>query len=147
MCLTGAVQLAVTADNVIDVYHDGRVVLNNGDWTQSSVINLENPCVLAFEAYDAGVNEGILASTSTGVVTDETWRCTTVLEPDWHTFAFDDSAWPQARVVGAHGVSPWGNFPDISTDAKWIWAQGSTGGTVYCRKKLCVGKKELPSCQ
>ena len=136
---TETVQLAVTADNVIDVYHDGKVVLHNDNWRQTSHVDLENPCVLAFKASDSGHQEGILASTSTGVVTDETWRCSAALESDWHTLTFDDSAWYQARVVGTNGVSPWGNFPDISVDAKWIWAQGSKAGTVYCRKRLCVG--------
>ena len=136
-------QLAVTADNVIDVYHEGQVVLSNGNWGRTSTVNLANPCVLAFKATDTGLDEGILASTSTGVVTDGTWRCSAALEPNWHTYAFDDSAWPQARVVGQHGVVPWGNRPQISASAKWIWAQGSTGGTVYCRKKLCSGKKAL----
>ena len=135
----GTVALAITVDNAVDVYHNREIVYSNGDWRVSDVITLDNPCVLAFRAVDYGVIPGILASTSTGVVTDETWKCSTVEQTGWYLYDFDDSAWDNARVVDSHGASPWGTFSDISADAKWIWAQGTNTGTVYCRKKLCLG--------
>ena len=136
---SGTVALAITVDNAVDVYHNREIVYSNGDWRVSDVITLDNPCVLAFRAVDYGVIPGILASTSTGVVTDETWKCSTVEQTGWYLYDFDDSAWDNARVVDSHGASPWGTFSDISADAKWIWAQGTNTGTVYCRKKLCLG--------
>ena len=95
---------------------------------------------------DVGAQEGILASTSTGVVTDTTWKCTTALEPDWSTCAFDDSNWPDAVSRGANGVGPWGQFDDIDATAEWIWAKGSDNGVVYCRKRLRDGRWRLCVC-
>ena len=78
----------------------------------------------------------MLASTSTGIVTDISWKCTTNLEDDWTRCFFDDSHWPNAAFVADHGDRPWVIRRNISTSADWIWAEGSSGGTVYCRKKV-----------
>ena len=96
--------------------------------------NLFERCAVAGE--DTGLNEGILASTSTGVVTDDTWKCTANLEDGWSTCSFDDSHWLNANVYAANGGWPWGGINSIMDSAKWIWAEGSTDGTVYCRKRL-----------
>ena len=44
-----------------------------------------------------------LVSTSTGVVTDASWKCSSsggaVEQTGWHLPGFDDAAWSQARVV------------------------------------------------
>ena len=80
---------------------------------------------------------GVLASTSTGMVTDETWKCSAVHEDGWNLLAFDDSAWLAASVYGANGDSRLQFISPISSGAKWIWAQGAAAGTVYCRKLIC----------
>ena len=70
---------------------------------------------------------------------DTTWKCTTQLEANWDTCSFDDSNWSNAVSRGKNGVAPWGDFDDIDDNAEWIWAEGSTHGTVYCRKQLQQG--------
>ena len=81
---------------------------------------------------DVGSEEGILASTSTGIVSDASWKCTTMLEDDWTRCFFDDSHWHNARQARGPSRRP----SDISSSASWIWAEGSDGGTVYCRKRI-----------
>ena len=86
-----------------------------------------------FKGKDIGGAEGILASTSTGIVTDTSWKCTTTLEDDWTTCLFDESHWPNARQEEHR---PAFQPSEISSSAVWIWAKDSDGGTVYCRKRL-----------
>lgn len=161
--LTDTVNLTVTADNKIYVYHDsdfthdldvsyneespvgyaGTVILSNGNWEITSNIVLIDPCVLAFKAInDGGTPYGILASASSGIVTDETWKCSDVEQAGWHKFGFNDSTWHQARVIGPYGDQTWstGDFRDINTSAKWIWASSGTTAAAYCRKDICTGK-------
>ena len=133
-----AVTLTITADNAVYVYHNGAVVLSSGDWRVADDVSLENACVLAVKAIDHGGGWfGILASTSTGVVSDATWKCRSSHQPGWHLASFDDSAWSRADVMGAHGDTPWGYLNAIDAQAKWIWAHGIAGGVVYCRKSIC----------
>ena len=86
-----------------------------------------------FEGTDDSVGDhGILASTSTGIVTDTSWKCTTTLEDDWTICFFDDSHWRDAKRVSGPNERP----SDIASSAGWIWAQDPTNGTVYCRKRI-----------
>ena len=108
------------------------------DRPEAHTVRLENACVLVVKATDYGrTRYGILASTSTGVVTDETWKCSANEEDGWDLPGFDDSAWGAARVFGLNGVGPWGTLTAINRQAMWIWAEDVHGGTVYCRKTLC----------
>ena len=111
------------------------------DWTVTSVVSLEDACVLAVRAVqhnDGGSAAGILASTSTGVVSDASWKCSTVYQTGWHRASFDDSAWSYAHVKGTNGGAPWGTITGIDAQAKWIWTyQVIAGDTIYCRKPLC----------
>ena len=93
--------------------------------------------MLAVKAVDGGSDFGILASTSTGVVSDTTWKCSSSYQTDWHLASFDDSAWSPAVIRRTNGDGPWGRFNAINAQAKWIWAHGVAGGTIYCRKSFC----------
>ena len=113
-------------------------MLTDANWPDAHTVSLDAACVLAVQGVDQGGGyAGILASTSTGVVSDATWKCSSVWHSGWHLADFDDAAWAQARLFGANGVGPWGYIGGINSQAKWIWAQGPLGGTVYCRKTLC----------
>ena len=133
--------LAIAADDVVHVYNaNGHVVLTNNQWWQAQTTTLQsNTCVLTVSAVDGGVLAGILAETSTGVVTDASWKCSMVYSWNWYYPWFDDSDWDNARVIGRNGDGTWpSTVSGISTQAEWIWADViSTIGTVYCRKTLC----------
>ena len=98
-----------------------------------------DPCLLALSAFNTGMEGGLLAETSTGVVTDTSWKCSTVEETNWHLTSFDDSGWDNARIVQPHGGLWFSVYPSISLDADWIWANVAMAEytTTYCRKRLC----------
>ena len=92
-----------------------------------------------FNHYDH--DGGILGSTSTGVVTDDTWKCIPYLgqfENGWNwQLDFDDSAWPQASVVGTNDNGTYfAIYDEISPQAKWIWTE-LRYNNICCRKTLC----------
>jgi len=78
---------------------------------------------------------GILGSTSNGLLTNETWKCSSDLYHGWTSPDFDDHDWPFAKVVGNHGDLPWKTIDGIAETAKWIWANEDKD-IVYCRLKL-----------
>ena len=83
----------------------------------------------------AGGFFGIIGSTSHGLVTDGTWKCSSDLHVGWNSPDFDDQDWPLAKVVGINGGFPWGKIHGIAEMAKWIWADNNKD-VVYCRLKL-----------
>ena len=119
------------------MYHDGNVVLSDDDWRYEHTVSLDDVCVLAINVVDYSSNFGLLASTSTGVVTNASWKCSSGVEQTgWHLPDFDDAAWSQAWVTSANGGSS-SRFPGISWQADWIWVQDSSADIIYCRKSLC----------
>ena len=121
----------------MDVFQEGSVVLSDSHWPDSHSVRLFEPCVIAVRGTDEGSYEGILASTSTSVVTDNSWKCSATLEDGWDLTGFNDAHWENATVVGSHGDAPWGRFDGIDLTAKWIWTSNSLDDVVYCRKELC----------
>ena len=138
---TSTVTLTVTADDRVMVYDGGRLVFGNGNWMFAQTVTLtSSPCLLAVAAQDYALDAGILASTSTGVVTDTSWKCSAVEEAGWYLPSFDDSDWSNAKITGTNDVSnQWQRaIAGISAQAKWIWADvTSTVGFTYCRKSIC----------
>ena len=103
------------------VYHNGGVVLSVEQLSVAAhSVDLDNACVLAIETVDVDALAGVLASTSTGVVTDTSWKCSTVEETDWHLPDFDDAAWSQASVIAPNDGSVWASIEEISAEVKWI---------------------------
>ena len=140
--LLHTVTLTITVNNDDAYVYDGEqimpVVYN---YNMSSSVSLAaNACVLSVLAVNiaTGGSSGILASTSTGVVTDDSWKCSSELQtPGWHEPNFDDAAWAQARVVAPNDGSSFAFIADISPDAKWIWAEDTSSHVAFCRKTLC----------
>ena len=69
---------------------------------------------MALAVTNTGGHGGLLASTSTGVVTNETWKCSDTEQAGWHLAEFDDTSWDNAYVVGQHNDGPWGVIIGIS---------------------------------
>ena len=57
------------------------------------------------------------------IPTDEKWKVSSHLEPDWNTAGFDDSQWRPATVLGPVGMEPW-DKPRTAEDrrlpARWL---------------------------
>ena len=136
--------ISATGDNTVDIFHDGAIVQHDSWWGSAVTAPLPgDTCVLALTATNNGGAGGLLASTSTGVVTDETWKCSGTEQQGWHLEEFNDTCWSSAHVVAQYGDGPWGAISGISGNAKWIWDIGYveyTVATTYCRKTICVGQ-------
>ena len=78
-----------------------------------------------------------LSSSSNGIRTDESWKCTNVYHDGWFLPDYDDSFWPEAFVVGNNT-----RFHFIAPDAKWIgYVQFSN--KIYCRRNTTTGKEGI----
>ena len=136
--------MTATCDNAMVVYFDGvkqvAPVSELVSWTRSSTFAVSaGTQVVGIKCIDWHAVGGILASFSTGEVTDDSWQCSTEASTGWASPEFVPTpAWKQATVIGNNGVRPWGKRPGISESAKWIWTPKWKGGhrLVYCRKEL-----------
>ena len=125
-----------TCDNEMEIFADGQSLGTDGYWRKpTSYIVPGNTRVLSVEGKDTGWQFGIIGSTSHGLVTDGTWKCSSSFSSGWNSPDFDDQDWPFAKVIANHGASPWGKIRGIAETAKWIWGQNFKR-TVYCRLKL-----------
>jgi len=103
------------------------------------------PSVVAAKAY-SGSSRGLLASDSTGHLTDSSWKCTGTFYTGWMLPDYDDSSWPTAKLKNANGDKSshwWSALPanfvyEIPYQAFWIWASDAdwAGSTAYCRQQL-----------
>ena len=111
---------------------------NDNDWSIPSIYQIPGDAkvlsVIGTNAPD-GSPFGILGSTSNGLLTNETWKCSSDIYLRWTSPDFDDQDWPLAKVIANHGKKPWYRIDGIAGTAKWIWAN-KYEHTVYCRLKL-----------
>ena len=121
----------------MEMFADGQSLGTDSIWQNPTTYLVPgNTRVLSVAGEDyGGVYLGILGSTSNGLVTNETWKCTSVLYPEWNSLDFDDQNWPLAKVIANHGASPWGTLNGIAVTAKWIWGN-TNSNTTYCRLSL-----------
>ena len=120
----------------MEIFADGRSLGTDSYWPNSTTYLVPgNTRVLSVAGKDAGFQFGIIGSTSHGLVTDETWKCSSDLHSEWNSPDFDDQDWPLAKVVANHGDQPWGKIHGIAETAKWIWTNNNED-FVYCRLKL-----------
>ena len=125
-------ELSITVDNEMELYIDGVPNPINSDpsakdWTVTKRILMPvRSRVIAVKATDKGLWAGLLASASDdSLLSDGTWKVSTVASDGWTKPEFDDSNWEQATELGQHGMEPWKARDLISSKAKWIWAKKS----------------------
>jgi len=133
--------LRATCDNVMKVYFDGALQHETAgmrDWTVTSYLNIPaNTRVLAIECKNLGAQEGILASTTTGLKTDSSWLCSRIQVGGWYLPNFvPTSDFDSPNREGTNSVAPWGGRPGILVQAEWIWPAGASTNEAYCRIEL-----------
>ena len=141
-------KLFATCDNKMKVYIDGVLHEDDNmlDWQKTSTIPLNSDTrVMAIECEDVGSQEGILASTNDGMVTDGSWKCSPEAVEGWTDPDFDDSSWGAPSVIGGNGIGPWGERPGIAGEAQWIWPEGDSS-LAYCRKTRLTPKTLVGTC-
>jgi hypothetical protein len=131
--------LRITADNECEVFVNGASVGTTASWpspvtidvslfihpSKKNVIAIRGTNTSSQGGNDRGII-GELTLDSEGenvelVVTDASWRVSSVEEAGWSSVAFDASSWIAATEVANHGDPPWSALLG-STTAKWIWA-------------------------
>ena len=121
----------------MEMFADGISLGRDNNWQSATEYVIpENTRVISVQAKDFGSQYGILGSFSNGLVTNASWKCTSISYPAWSSPDFDDSDWPAAEEIAKHGVRPWGTFSGIATTAKWIWTARQEDDDVYCRLHL-----------
>ena len=121
----------------MEIFADGQSLGKDSNWKNPTTYLVPgNARVLSVAGKNSGgYIYGILGSTSNGLLTNETWKCSSDLHPGWNSLYFDDRDWPLAKVVATNGDKPWRTIDGISETAKWIWAN-EYKDIVYCRLKL-----------
>jgi hypothetical protein len=161
---TRTVHLRITADNECDVFVNGQLAGSTTNWGSPVTLDVSlflHPgrvnvigVVARNTSSQGGPDRGIIgqlddladAGAKVVIVTDDTWKTSKVEASGWPALLFDDSAWANATVVGAHGDAPWGALLGTST-AKWLWSApipASTNDkpnleTAYFRKTFYFG--------
>jgi len=133
--------LRATCDDVMKVYFDGVLQSETAgmrNWPVTSYLNIPtNTRVLAIECKNLGAQEGILASTTTGLKTDASWLCSKIQVGGWTLPNFVPTYdFAPANREGTNGVAPWGARPGILVQAEWIWPAGTSTNEAYCRIEL-----------
>ena len=126
-----------TCDNEMEMFADGQSLGTDSNWRKPTTYRVPgNTRVLSVAGEDYGSGFlGILGSISNGQVTNETWKCSSVMSSGWNSPNFDDQSWLLAKVIANHGDSPWGTLNGIAVTAKWIWGD-TNSNTAYCRLSL-----------
>lgn len=126
-----------TCDNAMELFADGKSLgKDNSNWGIADTFLVPGDTrVISVAGQHFGGAFGVIGSLSNGLVTNGSWKCSSVLSPGWNSPDFDDQQWPFANVVGNHGDDPWKIITGIVRDAKWIWAPGQNS-KVYCRLEL-----------
>ena len=138
-----AMTLHATCHNEMKVYFDG--VLQPSDpamahyWLSSQLTIPGGTQVLAIECLNREGQEGILASTDKGVVTDETWSCSRDPVDGWTGPGFQDTSGSFTTPVlqGTNGAAPWGFIKGIEGRATWIRPKTRPNSRqAYCRRNI-----------
>ena len=122
----------------MEMFADGNSLgKDNSDWGTATSFDLPGDSrVISVKGSDLGAEFGILGSTNNGLITNETWKCTSVLYLGWNSPDFDDTNWPCTRVIASNIDQPWALINGIKNTAKWIWAADSDKSPDYCRLNL-----------
>ena len=134
------------ADDVHVVYIDGKQVNSNPATNEANqVINTTVPAnaqVIAIAVTNIANTGGLRAGFADGsVVSDGSWKCSTVLVDGWEQIGFDDSLWPAPTTTSPYPVPSdtcSGFTASSASAAKLLWTDKNYNliGTIYCRKTL-----------
>lgn len=118
--------ISMTADDAFTLYVNGQTALTGNSWSQVSTaditkfFNKTGNNMVAVDVVNAGSSPSpagligaftiVYANNSTNTfLTDGTWMTTNSLVANWNQPAYNPAGWASAMVLGAYGMSPWGN--------------------------------------
>ena len=82
------------------------------------------------------VDAFVLSSSSNGIRTDTSWRCSNQHHEGWFLPNYNDTSWPRpyVDVDKTHFIAP---------DAKWIAYLLAKSNKIFCRRKTTEGNRIL----
>ncbi len=147
---SGSATISLTADNIYDLYFNGRLVGSDSDWRIAEKYSVDlqpGKNVIAVKAVDLGAPGGLLADITCDFLqsgTNNGWKTGAQEQTDWTATGFDDASWSPATVLAAYGGDPWDNVPGMptGTTAQWIWNAGGSD-IVYFRYVIDVSNMDI----
>ena len=140
--------MTIQADDVGTVYIDGKLAITTKRRAQTKISFSSNSRLIAVNVLDDGLMEigfiGFIAETTSGIVTDESWKCVAYSPPNkWAQLDFDDSSWPNAHpyVMNNFNIMMSLFFTPFKNAEWWIKAEQMSivsmrMSQIYCRKHL-----------
>ncbi|XP_062500008.1 uncharacterized protein LOC134177231 isoform X2 [Corticium candelabrum] len=132
----------------------GSTVVYMVPYKQSHLIAVELKMSMRGQSQEIYQEAGLIASIETVIpsvvsVSNSRWRCTNKrlnlidsFGKEWIDNDFIDSAWSPAEELAANGEMPFGVAVDVTSQAKWIWAD-VPASKVYCRGWLSAAPDTL----
>jgi putative heme-binding domain-containing protein len=110
-------RLTLSADDNAEVFLNGVAIARCESWdrplrSEVTVRLNQGENVIAVQARNSSGPAGLLVHLNLGgetnVVSDSSWLANAKPEKDWNRLGFNASHWQAARVLGEHGIPPWG---------------------------------------
>lgn len=131
--------MTVRVDDVGTLYVDGQGVVSGLHLLDARKFNISSTSrCIGVHVINVYGSIALMVETSTGIVSDATWKCTSenLFSLAWTRADFDDSSWPHAVEIGTNkGENAWSlSFP---TNRAWISVLNNHNHPfMYCRHKL-----------
>jgi hypothetical protein len=139
--------LWLSADDRFTAYINGHEVSSGTDWHSPHrvsagqwlrlgrnvlAVEAENLPAPAGAANPAGLICSLKSEGFPGVIrSDGSWRVSQSADPHWLESGFDDGQWKPAKVLGAYGMNPWGQFPQPMSYGPFTAAIGDELRIIY----------------
>ena len=126
---------------------DDKLIVNTKFFYRAEHFSINNKSkVIAVHVKNVNLyavsNIGFILQSSSGIVTDHNWKCTSsVPKNEWAKFNFDDSNWGAAVCYASNGDGfyPLDPIKNIAPNTCWISttsAEVPFMANLYCRKTL-----------
>jgi len=123
----------LTCDNGFTLFVNGVQAGQGTNWSQPPKLNIKEYLVsgvntLAVAATNESSAAGLTGKltvqfddhTSLVVALDQSWKTLNQEVANWKSDSFDDSAWPEAMVLGPMGMAPWGGVRWDEGGRTWV---------------------------
>ena len=138
----------LTCDNGFTLFVNGHQAGQGTNWSQPPKLNIKeylasgvNTVAIAAtnESSAAGLTGKLTVqfddNTSLVVALDQSWKTLNQEVANWKSDSFDDSAWPEAMVLGPMGMAPWGGVRWDESGRTWVLPPSP-----YLRRVFTVAK-------
>ena len=111
--------ITVCSDDNHEVFVDSKLIARGSLNTPNIVSFKRSAKVIAIAVSNVRDNAGFIVTLLDGsIVTDGSWKCSSIEVADWMNVDFDDSLWTSAATTGGRSYCSLG----LSlSPAKWMW--------------------------